>query len=159
MSASRELYEQIVQDEQTLVLDRFTKDDAWELGCQLRAAAVDRGLPIVIGILVGQQVVFRTALDGSSADNDSWLERKTAVALRYGRSSLGVGESFRVKGQEFEQNSRLDPARYAAHGGVFPLTVAGAGVVGTVGVSGLPQLEDHEFVVSQLREFITRTHA
>lgn len=157
MNPSSELYDQIVRDERSLVLDRFTKADAWELGCQLRAAAVDRGLPIVIGIVVGQQIVFRTALDGSSADNDGWLERKTAVALRYGRSSLGVGESFRVKGQEFEQNSRLEPGRYAAHGGVFPITVAGVGVVGAVGVSGLPQLEDHEFVVGQLREFIARS--
>lgn len=155
MSTSRDLYEQIVRDEQELVLDRFTKADAWELGSRMREAAVARGLPIVIGIVVGQQVVFRAALDGSSADNDGWLERKTAVALRYGRSSLGVGESFRVKGQEFETHSRLDPARYAAHGGVLPLTVEGVGVVGAVGVSGLPQLEDHAFVVDQLRAFIT----
>ncbi|MEO7745267.1 MAG: heme-binding protein, partial [Actinomycetota bacterium] len=43
---------------------------------------------------------------------------------------------------------------YAAHGGVFPLIVAGVGPVGTVGVSGLPQVQDHEFVVQQLERFL-----
>ncbi|MFD0330409.1 heme-binding protein [Streptacidiphilus monticola] len=49
----------------------------------------------------------------------------------------------------------LDPARYAAHGGSFPLLVRGTGPVGTVTVSGLPQLDDHLFVVECLRRFLT----
>ncbi|MET0302587.1 MAG: heme-binding protein [Microbacteriaceae bacterium] len=42
----------------------------------------------------------------------------------------------------------------AANGGVFPITVTGVGVVGAVGISGLPQVEDHAFVVDQLRAFL-----
>jgi uncharacterized protein (UPF0303 family) len=54
----------------------------------------------------------------------------------------------------FEEQSRLDPDLYAAHGGVFPVIVRGVGPVGTVGVSGLPQAEDHAFVVEQLTSFL-----
>ena len=39
---------------------------------------------------------------------------------------------------------------YSPHGGAFPLTVAGAGVIGSITASGLPQRADHEFVVEAL---------
>ena len=42
------------------------------------------------------------------------------------------------------------------HGGAFPLAVEGAGVIGTVVVSGLPQLDDHAMVVKALHQFLGR---
>ncbi len=39
---------------------------------------------------------------------------------------------------------------FAAHGGSFPLAIAGSGVIGSVAVSGLPQRVDHELVVEGL---------
>lgn len=138
-------------EEAELVLPRFDLTDAWGLGSRMREAAAARGLPIVIGITLGEARVFHTALPGSSADNDGWLERKSRVARRYGRSSFGVGLSFRAAGRHFDTDGRLDITRYAAHGGVFPIMIADVGVVGTVGVSGLPQADDHAFVVEHLR--------
>jgi uncharacterized protein (UPF0303 family) len=143
----------VESEERELVLRRFDLEDAWALGSRLREVAAAAALPIVIGISLGEARVFHTALPGSSADNDGWLERKSRVVRRYGRSSFGVGLSFRVVGKEFETSARLDTTRYAAHGGVFPLTIDGVGVVGTVGVSGLPQAEDHALVVAELRAY------
>lgn len=155
MSYASDLHQQILAEEAELRLDSFGVDDAWVLGAQMRRAAAERGLPVAIGIVLGHQRVFHTALPGSSADNDDWLARKTAVVRRYGRSSLGVGEQFRVEGKDFDVASRLDPARFAAHGGVFPLVLRrGGALLGAVGVSGLPQRDDHAFVVEQLRAFI-----
>lgn len=150
---ARALLARIDAEEQELTFTRFGLSEAWALGTQLRDAAVLAALPIVIGITLGEARVFHTALPGSSSDNDAWLERKTRVARRYGRSSYGVGQSFRVNGRDFDTSSRLDTGLYAAHGGVFPLTIEGVGAVGTVGVSGLPQADDHAFVVEQLRAF------
>jgi uncharacterized protein (UPF0303 family) len=65
-----------------------------------------------------------------------------------------VGTRFRSEGRDFDTSSRLDTDRYAAHGGVFPILIRGVGPVGTVGVSGLPQAEDHAFVVEQLEAFL-----
>ena len=73
---------------------------------------------------------------------------------RYGRSSLRVGEQFRVEGGSFDEDSRLDPSTYAAHGGAFPILLRGTGCVGTVAVSGLPELEDHRLVVDVLDAFL-----
>lgn len=149
-----EILARVEAEERELVLPRFDLDDAWALGSAMRASARERGLPIVIGISLGEARVFHAALPGSSADNDGWLERKTRVARRYGRSSYGVGLSFKAAGKDFDTAGRLDISRYAAHGGVFPITIAGVGVVGTVGVSGLPQADDHAFVVEHLRGLI-----
>jgi uncharacterized protein (UPF0303 family) len=53
----------------------------------------------------------------------------------------------------------LPTADYASHGGSFPLTVAGAGIIGTVTVSGLPQRADHELVVEALCAQIGKNYA
>jgi uncharacterized protein (UPF0303 family) len=148
------ILDELEAQESHLVFDRFDEDTAWQLGVALREAAVSAGLPIAISIRRNGQRLFHTALPGSSADNDGWLARKCAVVDRYGRSSLRVGEQFRVDGGSFDADSRLDPARFAAHGGAFPILLRGTGCIGTVAVSGLPQLEDHRLVVETLEAFL-----
>ena len=39
---------------------------------------------------------------------------------------------------------------YAPHGGSFPILLQGTGCVGAVTVSGLPQRDDHRYVVEAL---------
>ncbi|MGW1891629.1 heme-degrading domain-containing protein [Streptomyces sp. NPDC002004] len=147
--------DELEAQERRLVLHRFTHDDAWALGSLLVEMARLRHAPIAIDIRRGAQQVFHAALPGSTPDNDAWIERKRRVVERYGCSSLLVGTRFREKGTTFEESSRLDPGVYAAHGGGFPLALEGAGVIGTVVVSGLPQLEDHALVVEALTRFIS----
>jgi uncharacterized protein (UPF0303 family) len=48
---------------------------------------------------------------------------------------------------------------YASHGGSFPLAVKGAGIVGSVTVSGLPQRADHELVVEALCALLGKDYA
>ena len=150
----RELLDELEAQESHLVFDRFDEDTAWRLGVALREAALAAGLPVAISLRRNGQRLFHAALPGSSADNDGWLERKAAVVDRYGQSSLRVGEQFRVDGGSFDTDSRLDPSSYAAHGGAFPILLRGTGCVGTVAVSGLPELEDHAFVVETLEAFL-----
>ncbi|GHD71341.1 heme-degrading domain-containing protein [Streptomyces mirabilis] len=156
---ARLLAEQITElesQERQLVLPHFTYDDAWTLGTLLVSMAREAAAPVAIDIRRGGQQLFHAALPGSTPDNDAWIDRKRRVVERYGCSSLLVGTRFRAKGTTFEASSRLDPDTYAAHGGAFPLTVEGAGVIGTVVVSGLPQLEDHAMVIKALHQFLGR---
>jgi uncharacterized protein (UPF0303 family) len=147
----------LMADEARLVFSHFDHEAAWRLGSRLRAAALEQHLPIAISIRRNGQCLFHAALPGSSADNDAWLLRKSAVAERYGHSSYYVGCKFRADGLDFEVDSRLDVATFAAHGGAFPLILAGGGCIGTIAVSGLPQVEDHRFVVTQLEAFLIET--
>ncbi|MER5882797.1 heme-degrading domain-containing protein [Streptomyces sp. NPDC001941] len=144
---------ELAAQEARLTLRRFTYDDAWALGSLLVELARERRAPVAIDIRRGTQQLFHCALPGSSADNDAWIDRKRRVVERYGVSSLHVGTRFRERGKDFDADSRLDPDAYAAHGGSFPLAVRDTGVIGTVTVSGLPQLDDHALVVEALERF------
>lgn len=147
----------LLQDEERYTFSSFDHETAWLLGTQLRSAALLEELPVAISIRLHGQRLFHAALPGSSANNDLWLERKSAVVDLFGHSSYYVGCLTRADGHEdFNVAHRLDPATYAAHGGAFPILVRGTGCVGTVAVSGLPQVEDHRFVVAQLEKFLAR---
>ncbi|WP_053645719.1 MULTISPECIES: heme-degrading domain-containing protein [unclassified Streptomyces] len=147
--------EELAAQEARLVLPRFTYEDAWTLGTLLVSLARERKAPVAVDVRRGAQQLFHCALPGSSADNDAWIDRKRRVVERYGESSFLVGARFRAKGTTFEASSRLDPDRYAAHGGSFPIGVEGAGVIGSVTVSGLPQAEDHALVVEALERLLS----
>jgi uncharacterized protein (UPF0303 family) len=148
--------EELEAQERRLVFRRFSYDDAWALGSLLVEMARERQAPVAIDIHRAGQQLFHAALPGSTPDNDAWIARKRRVVERYGASSYVVGARFRAKGTTFEDSSRLDPDTYAAHGGSFPVNVEDVGVIGSVTVSGLPQLEDHRFVVEALEAFLSK---
>lgn len=154
-----DLLRQLLEEERELQLPRLTKTTALELGLRLVDAARAGSHGVTIDIRHGEQQLFHAALDGTSADNDAWIERKTRVVRRFGHSSFYVGVDCLAAGVSLEERYFVDPLEYSAHGGAFPLTVRDAGIVGTVAVSGLPQAEDHRLVVSVLREFISSAEA
>ncbi|MGW1001590.1 heme-degrading domain-containing protein [Streptomyces sp. NPDC002520] len=146
--------EELEEQERRLVFRQFTYDDAWALGSLLVEMARERQAPVAIDIHRAGQQLFHAALPGSTPDNDAWIARKRRVVERYGAASYLVGTRFRAKGTTFEESSRLDPDTYAAHGGSFPINVENAGIIGSVTVSGLPQLQDHRLVVEALERFL-----
>jgi uncharacterized protein (UPF0303 family) len=46
---------------------------------------------------------------------------------------------------------------FVIHGGGFPVTVKGVGVVAAIGVSGLPSVEDHELSTAVLADHLGLT--
>jgi uncharacterized protein (UPF0303 family) len=141
----------LAAEEEELQFTSFTNDDAWELGTALVEFARRDGAPVAIDISRNHHQLFRAALPGATPDNDTWIERKQRVVHRFGHSTLHTRQAFVERGTTFEEALGLDPQRYAAHGGGFPVIVRSVGPVGVVVVSGLPQLEDHRMVVSALR--------
>ena len=70
--------------------------------------------------------------------------------MRFERSSLAMAGLCHEEGVTLWEEFALPASRYAAAGGAVALRVRGAGVVGWFGVPGLPQLDDHRFVVDVL---------
>lgn len=149
MGLSEDL-EQIAQQERALQLPRLDARIAWALGLRLKTMAEERKLAIVIDVRRFDQPLFYAALDGTTPDNPEWVRRKSNVVARFHRSSYAVGLSLKAKNETLQESQGLSIADYATHGGSFPLAVAGAGVVGSVTVSGLPQRADHELVIEAL---------
>jgi uncharacterized protein (UPF0303 family) len=156
VSETTDLIARIEEQERRLVFAGFDNDDAWRLGNVLVELARARGLAVTIDIRRNGHQLFHAALPGTSADNDEWILRKVRTVDRYGHSSYLLGLRAVAKGTTFEASSRLDADTYAAHGGCFPINVAGTGPVGTVTVSGLPQAEDHELVVAALESYLDK---
>jgi len=144
----------LAAQEQELQLLRFSNDDAWALGSALVARGQAGQLPVAVEVQRNGHQLFHAALTGATPDNDTWIARKAATVQRFGHSSLYVGQRSREAGTTFEAEFGLDPSRYVAHGGGFPVIVRDVGPVGVLVVSGLPQVEDHRMVVAALRELL-----
>ena len=151
--------ERVALQERELQLHRLDAHAAWELGVRLRQMAEDRKLPVVIDVRRFGQPLFYTALEGTTPDNVDWVRRKSNLVARLYRSSYAIGLSLKAKNDTLLEKYGLPVADYAAHGGSFPLAVAGAGVVGSATVSGLPQRDDHELVVEGLCAVLGRDYA
>jgi uncharacterized protein (UPF0303 family) len=140
--------------ETRLVFTRFDNADAWRLGSAMVAAAVERVLPVTIDIRRHGQQLFHVALPGTTAENDSWIERKVNVVNRFGAASYLVGRRLAARGRALDEELGVEPRLFAAHGGAFPIRVKDVGVVGTVTVSGLAQADDHAFVTEMIGAFL-----
>jgi uncharacterized protein (UPF0303 family) len=140
----------IAQQEKTLVFPDFDSDRAWQIGSQLREMAIARGAAVAIEVRTFGQPLFFAALDGTTPDNARWVQRKARTVEHFRVSSYAIGLSLQQASATLADKYSLPAAEYASHGGAFPLTVKGAGVIGVVTVSGLPQRKDHELVVEAL---------
>lgn len=140
----------IAAQELALVFPRFDAARAWQLGAYLHEVATARALALAIDVRTFGQPLFFSSLEGATPDNAAWAQRKANVVAHFRRSSYAIGLRLQRAGTSLAEKHGLPVADYAAHGGAFPITLAGVGVIGSVTVSGLPQRDDHEFVVEAL---------
>ncbi|WP_246314133.1 heme-degrading domain-containing protein [Paenibacillus foliorum] len=149
-----ELLKEIDNEEKTLQFKQFTNLTAYELGIKLVEAAIEKKLSVTIDICRGEQQLFHYALPGTTKDNDEWIKRKNRIVNRFYHSSYYMRIYYKLLNTTIQEKSYLDPSEYAAYGGAFPIHVQNVGVIGTITVSGLPQKEDHKFVVDVLKLFL-----
>ena len=154
MTEYEDTLKELRQQEEEIQFASFTHDTALAVGMALLQEARKRGKAVAIDITRGGQQLFHFAMAGTTVDNGEWIKRKNNVVNRFGHSSYYVGISLKNAGQTMEEKYLVSSSDYAAHGGAFPLIIRNVGIVGTITVSGLPQQEDHELVVSTLKEFL-----
>ncbi|MBE4577248.1 hypothetical protein BOO30_07020 [Vibrio navarrensis] len=148
---------EIAQQEEALQLSQFNHDVAWQLGCTLKQMAESQQVAVAIEVYGFGQTLFQYAMPGTCADHLDWMRRKRNSVLRYGRSSYYLSLYNAQKQREFETQPHIDAAAYCAHGGSFPIRIAGSGLVGVVTVSGLPSLHDHNLVTQALAQVMAES--
>lgn len=149
-----ELLKSLALQEETLQFDAFDNAIALAIGLDIVESARLGGKSVTVNITVNGLVLFHHAMIGACADQADWIRRKNNVVNRYGHSSYYVGNTYKAKGDLFENVAYLDAKDHAAHGGAFPITIRNVGIVGTITVSGLPQAEDHALVVQALKHHL-----
>jgi uncharacterized protein (UPF0303 family) len=136
----------IAAEEKQLDFARFGFADALAIG---RHAIEHTPAPVIVRITVADIVLFAGAMDGTSANNQIWLDLKAAAVRQHGHSSLWLHHDLRAKGRTLAATaSTLSPM--VDVGGGVPIIIGGR-VVGCAGVSGLPHEEDHALMVAALR--------
>lgn len=149
---SKPTHESLYEQEQALQFSAMGHAEALQLGIMMTNMAREKGHPVAIGIDLGEQAAFRTAMPGTCADHGLWLDRKFAAVRRFDRSSLEL--ELRVEGTpSYASDRALRNDQMALVGGAFPLRVAG-NTVGVAGVAGMRSTEDHAFVVLAIRHFL-----
>ncbi|HVM70991.1 MAG TPA: heme-degrading domain-containing protein [Anaerolineales bacterium] len=149
-----DVLEKLLTEEQQLQFSAFNEDTAWQIGSWLVEYAVKNALPIAIDIRRGEQQLFHASRPGASADNDEWIKRKVRLVNRFGHSSFYLGQLLKSEGKTIEEKFLLPESEYAPHGGCFPIMIKGTGMVGTITVSGLPQADDHQLVVTAINHYL-----
>jgi uncharacterized protein (UPF0303 family) len=140
----------IKEQERVLVLQWFDEQVAFEIGSIIREKGMAAGLPIVVDISTWDRRLFYAALANSTADNANWARRKHNVVRNFLKSTYRLVLEQQRPDRTFKPGAGLDIADFVLAGGGFPITVRGAGVIGAIAVSGLPEREDHGIVVEGL---------
>lgn len=144
------------KEEQELRFHTFTNETALQVGLTIIEEARSLGKSITVEIYRDGQRLFAHAMAGTSVENEDWIRRKNNVVQHFGKSSWHVALLARQEGTTLEERDGLPLSDYVGAGGAFPLMVEGEGQVGTITVSGLPDQEDHDLLVSALSRFLNK---
>ena len=147
----------IQRQEADLVLPAFDEAVAFEIGSTVRNRAIAEELSLVVDLRSWDRQLFFSATPGTSADNAEWVRRKINTVRRFHRATyrlvLERGEA------PFPPQAGADPADYVIAGGGFPIRVTGAGIIGSLTISGLPGRKDHGVAVDALCDYLGKARS
>jgi uncharacterized protein (UPF0303 family) len=149
----------LLADEVRTTLNQLSNDDAIDLGLLALKRAREQHLTVAFEVHRSGRVLFRAALPGSTPDNDRWLAGKARVVESFHHSTLYERVRHEESDMDFYAATGLSPELFAAHGGGIPIAIKGTGVVGALIVSGLPQVDDHNFAIDILKRYIAGERA
>ena len=145
---------ELLLEEQRLTLPNFGIKEALVLGDIGKSLALNRDLPIVIEVRIGDWIVYHCSLPGSKQENDWWISRKARVVNLKKHSTLFERLSAEERSVNWFIENSVSEVEYAIHGGGLPLITKKEGFIGSLLISGLPQVEDHLFGVETLTEYL-----
>ena len=144
----------LIEEENSLTLTSLEVIDAITIGEIAKEMAVVRKLPIAIEVRISDWTVYHASLPGSSKENQSWIDRKARVVTLRRHSTLFERVKSEELGLNWYKENNLSEELYAIHGGGLPLVTKGGEFKGTLLISGLPQVEDHQFGVEVLKTYL-----
>lgn len=137
-----ELMESIKAQEVAYELDHLDEELAMQMGVYVIRRAREMGKPVATRITLNRRTLFAASMPGTKPESDDWIRRKENIAYASNGSSY-YWECWCELGEHPLEWRGMSYADYAPAGGCFPLRVKGAGMVGTLTISGMASHEDH----------------
>ncbi|MDR2370047.1 MAG: heme-binding protein [Treponema sp.] len=145
----------VEKQEELLCFPRFGRKDAWGLGNEAVKIILEHNHPMSVNIrLPSGLTVFQYLAEGSTADNQRWMDRKFNTVRDFEKSTLLFTLGLLKRRQKSLKERGLDPEYYAWGGGGFPIRIKDSGLAAVFTVSGLPGLEDHAVLVNAAAAFL-----
>lgn len=141
----------LLAEEETLRLDHVDELTCHRIGTRIAERGLREARPLMVVVYLGEWLVQKVALPGSSLNNDIVIEGKRRVATVEGHSSLWARNRHLDAGTTFEAATGLQPPAWAPYGGAVPLRTTDGERRGWVIVSGMSQEDDHVFAVDGIR--------
>jgi uncharacterized protein (UPF0303 family)/8-oxo-dGTP pyrophosphatase MutT (NUDIX family) len=135
-----------------LVVGTFDRDDAMDLGAVAVSLIRELHKNLAVRIVLHGETVFEAKLGTTGDGNDPWLAGKARVVERFGEPSLRVRRTHEEGGTPFADRDDVDHELFKAHGGSIPIRV-GDELVGTITMSGEPDVVDHAVCAEAVRRF------
>jgi uncharacterized protein (UPF0303 family) len=142
-----------VEGAEALEFPPMDNDAAVRLGEIAVHTIRERGANLAVDIYLGDDLVYRAKNGTTGPGNDPWLSKKRAVVLFFGTSSYLAKRRLQAEGKGLADVEGTDPDGMALSGGSFPIRVGGE-IVGTITMSGEPDVVDHLTVVTAVERFL-----
>lgn len=146
---------EILRDQENkLRMESLSADEALKLGMIMYRLAKEKYLkPISIRIITGGQTTFSFLMEGTSTNNEWWMDKKLSASRLSGVSSIltlvEVAMGLRAMEPEYEKEND-----FALCGGCFPLKNRAGKVIGYAQSSGMPHECDHQLIADALAEYL-----
>ena len=146
---------EILRDQEAkLRMESLSADEALKIGMIMYRLAKEKYLkPISIRIITGGQTTFSFLMEGTSTNNEWWMDKKLNTSRLSGVSSIltlvEVAMGLRAMEPEYEKEND-----FALCGGCFPIKNNAGKVIGYAQSSGMPHACDHQLIADALAEFL-----
>lgn len=145
----------VKKQEEMLLFDKFTNEDAWELGKVFVEKIKRENIEMAVAIRkVNGNTIFAYFSDGTNKLNENWMNRKFNTVIMNEMSSFKRWAISQYRNGTVEDMG-LDSKDYALCGGGFPIKLKNGEMVAVVLASNLPHEKDHKFLVEGLAEYLS----
>lgn len=144
-------FERLGKEEEELSFESFSREDAYELGVLIAIKAKSNPLPLGIRIILNGTEVFRYYPTGITKDHELWLERKRR-SVEFREMSTWRLKAMAEMNEQTLEDWLIDPTLYVIGGGGYPIKLVHTGMIGSICVSGYPDLDDHNMIVECIKE-------
>jgi uncharacterized protein (UPF0303 family) len=143
--------ESILEDEKLISSFNWDRDSLLDFGAALAKHGRDKKLPLALAIYLEDVKIFQTFLEGTSANNELWVQRKINSVRATGHSTLHF-RAVMDKGAYGELGIENHLGDLACCGGGVAIH-KDEKVFAVIIVSGLPHVDDHTTIMDTFKSW------